>query len=199
MTILPSTYYQHEDVLFLSRDLLGKFLVTKIQGELTSGMIVETEAYRSFEDKASHASEKRRTRRNEVMYHSGGKCYVYLCYGIHSIFNIVTNTAEIPDGVMIRSIEPSEGIEKMLKRRKKLKLDKTLTNGPGAVTQALGITTAHNGLLLKGPLIWLEDRGIKVKDEEILSSPRIGIDYAQEHANLLWRFGIKGNPWVSRK
>lgn len=199
MTILPLTYYQHDDVLFLSRDLLGKFLVTNIQGQLTSGMIVETEAYRGPEDRASHAYGARRTKRTEVMFHEGGKCYVYLCYGIHAIFNVITNRADFPHGVMIRSLEPVDGIQTMLKRRKKTKIEKTLTLGPGALTQALGITTVHSGLPLSGPLIWIEDRQIKVSSEDIIASPRIGIDYAMEHALLPWRYRIKDNPWTFNK
>ncbi len=191
--VLPLAYYQHKDVLFLSQDLLGKFLVTEINGKRTSGKIVETEAYRAPEDKASHAYNYRRTRRNEVMYHSGGVCYVYRCYGIHALFNVVTNDAEVPHAILIRAIEPVEGVDIMLERRKKSKIDKTLTAGPGTLSQALGIDTIHNGQPLVNSTIWIEDRGLFVQSDEIIASPRVGVDYAKEDALLPWRFRIKNN------
>lgn len=188
MTVLPLEYYKHDDVLHLSKDLLGKFLLTKIGPVVTGGMIIETEAYRAPEDRASHAYGNRRTKRNAVMYGEGGVSYVYQCYGLHFLFNIVTNEHEIPHAILIRALKPLVGIEEMLKRRKKSKLDRTLTNGPGTITQALGITKAHNGLPLIGPEIWLEDRGVNVSEEDIVAGPRIGIDYAGEDALLPWRF-----------
>ncbi len=156
-------------------------------------MIIETEAYRGPEDKASHAYGNRRTNRTEVMYKAGGICYVYLCYGIHALFNIITNTHDIPHAVLIRALHPVDGIPWMLKRRKKSKLDAKLTSGPGTLTQALGITLAHNGLSLHGPQIWIEDRGFKIDPKNIHASPRIGIDYAGEHALLPWRFTLKNS------
>jgi DNA-3-methyladenine glycosylase len=198
MTILPLEYYRHEDVLFLSQDLLGKFLVTHIGGSITAGMIVETEAYCAPEDRASHAYGYRRTRRNEVMYHAGGVCYVYRCYGIHALFNVVTNGIDHPHAILIRAIEPTDGIPVMLQRRHKTTLEKTLTAGPGALTQALGIDTSHNGLLLTGEPIWIEDRGIKLA-HEIVSSPRIGVEYAGPDSLLPWRFYLKNSRWVSKK
>ena len=195
--MLPLEYYQNEDVLFLSRDLIGKFLFTKIGGKITSGMIVETEAYRGPGDKASHAFQNRRTKRNEVMYHQGGISYVYLCYGIHSLFNIVTNKTGIPHAILIRAIEPDKGIDTMLKRRHKDKASKILTAGPGALAQALGISTKHNGVLLNSSTIWIEDHGILYGDSDIIASPRVGVDYAGEDAQLPWRFRLKGCPWTS--
>src|SRR6185437_5047411 len=112
---------------------------------ITGGMIIETEAYRAPEDRASHAFGNRRTKRNEVMYHDGGRAYVYLCYGLHALFNVVTNEEGIPHAILIRAIKPEIGVEEMLRRRKKSKVDKTLASGPGTVSQALGITTKHNG------------------------------------------------------
>jgi DNA-3-methyladenine glycosylase len=184
-------YYLQADVVKLSRDLLGKYLLTKFDNQITGGKIIEAEAYRGPEDKASHAYGHRRTSRNEVMYHKGGICYVYICYGIHALFNIVTNIEGIPDAILIRAIEPEFGIETMMKRRNKNVISKTLTSGPGSLTQALGITIAHNGLHLFGPEIWLEDRGIAIPEENICAGPRIGIDYAQEDALLPWRFTLK--------
>lgn len=195
---LPLHYYRHSDVLFLSQDLLGKFLYTNFNHELTGGMIVETEAYRAPDDRASHAFGLRRTRRNEAMYLGGGFSYVYLCYGIHSLFNIVTNQENIPHAILIRAIQPVEGIEIMLHRRGRKKLEKTLTSGPGSLTQALGINTTHNALNLTESLIWVEDHEITLRSEEIIASPRVGVDYAGEDAQLPWRFRIKNNPWTSR-
>lgn len=191
MKIFPLEYYQHHDVLFLSNDLLGKFLMTHIGPVVTGGMIIETEAYRGPEDKASHAFGNRRTKRNEVMYWQGGTAYVYQCYGIHALFNVVTNLADIPHAILIRAIQPTDGVEEMLRRRQKEKVDRTLAGGPGTLSQALGIKKSHNGLLLTGPTLWIEDRGVVVKDKDIIASPRIGVDYAGDHAQLPWRFRLK--------
>jgi DNA-3-methyladenine glycosylase len=194
---LPKNYYQHPDVLFLSRDLIGKYLFTHFEGQLTGGMIVETEAYRAPEDRASHAYAYRRTPRNEVMYHAGGYCYVYLCYGIHSLFNVVTNDENVPHAILVRAIEPTIGLDAMLRRRRKKKIERILTAGPGALAEALGINTSHNGEDLAGSSIWIEDRDIKIEEPQIIASPRVGIDYAGEDAQLPWRFRLKGNLWTS--
>lgn len=188
MGILPLEYYNDPDVLHLSADLLGKYLITNIGGKLTGGMIIETEAYRGPEDRASHAYNLKRTKRNEVMYWPGGTAYVYQCYGIHALFNIVTNVEETPHAILVRAIKPEIGIEIMMKRRGKEKVDKTLAGGPGTLTQALGITTKHNGSLLTGPSIWIEDRGVVIPKDKIITGPRVGIDYAGEDAALPWRF-----------
>lgn len=188
--ILPSSFYQHQDVIHVSQQLLGKFLCTFIDGELTSGMIIETEAYRGPEDRASHAFGNRRTKRTEVMFQKGGVCYVYLCYGLHALFNVITNTHDIPHAVLIRAIKPVDGIECMLRRRKQTKLNAKLTSGPGRLAQALGISVKHNGLSLCGQQIWVEDRGVKVDPKSILASPRVGVDYAKEDAFFPWRFRI---------
>lgn len=199
MSKLPLSFYQQENVLELSQQLLGKYLFTCMDHQVTGGMIVETEAYRGPEDRASHAYNRRRTKRNEMMYQAGGCSYVYLCYGLYPLFNVVTNQADVPHAILIRALEPVVGIDIMLKRRHKHKVDRSLTAGPGVLTQALGITTAHNGLLLTGSTIWLEDKGIQIEPENILSTPRIGVAYAQEDALLPWRFRIKNNAWTSPK
>lgn len=190
MAKLPHSYYTHHDVLFLSKDLLGKYLMTNLGGVVTGGMIIETEAYSGPEDRASHAYGNRKTKRNAIMYEKGGVSYVYRCYGIHALFNVVTNEAGIPHAILIRAIHPEIGIEKMLERRKQSHVTKRLAGGPGTLTQALGIDTIHNGLPLTGHEIWIEDRGVKVKKKDIIASPRIGVDYAGEHALLPWRFQI---------
>jgi DNA-3-methyladenine glycosylase len=186
---IPLKTYQSDDVLRLSQALLGKCLISTIGGVLTGGMITETEAYRGPEDRGSHAYNNRRTKRNEVMFHRGGISYVYRCYGIHSLFNVVTNQPEIPHAILIRAIKPLWGLEAMYSRRKTDNLKK-LTAGPGTLTQALEIDTLHNGLPLTGPLIWIEDRGVQFSEAEIVASPRVGIDYAGEDALLPWRFRI---------
>ncbi len=196
-TPLPRDYFQHHDVLFLAQDLLGKRLYTLIDDELTGGIIVETEAYRGPEDRASHAFGNRRTARNEVMYQPGGIAYVYLCYGIHNLFNIVTYERDIPHAILIRAIEPTAGIKYMLQRRNKTKLDRTLTCGPGALSQALGIDRSLNGLALDGPPIWVEE-GVKIPESSIIASPRIGVGYAREDALLPWRFRVKDSVWAGK-
>lgn len=190
MAILPLSFYHHTDVLFLAQNLLGKYLYTCFDGIVTGGMIIETEAYRGSEDRASHAYENRMTKRNEVMFKEGGISYIYLIYGLHSLFNVVTNSAGIPHAILIRAIKPEVGIETMLKRRGKVKVDKTLTNGPGTLSQALGIDRRFNGLRLDRPPIWIEDRGVIVPKENILVGPRKGIDYAGEDAWLPWRYRL---------
>ncbi|MBA3721761.1 MAG: DNA-3-methyladenine glycosylase [Parachlamydiaceae bacterium] len=194
---LPLTFYQQDNVLQISKLLIGKYLFTNNDGIITGGMIVETEAYRGIDDRASHAYGMKMTKRNEVMYGAGGHAYIYLCYGIHLLFNVVTNQKGIPHGILIKAIEPQIGIEKMMERRKKTKLNRSLTGGPGALTEALGMSIRDNGTSLIGSMIWLEDRNIKIDPEQIIATPRIGVDYAGEDAMLPWRFRIKNNPWTS--
>ena len=197
MPKLPLDFYQREDVLTISRELLGKVLCTNFHGELTSGIIVETEAYAGTTDKASHAYGGRRTKRTKTMYAPGGSAYVYLCYGIHHLFNIVTNKENIPHAVLIRAIQPRDGIEIMLQRRNKKKVDQSLTAGPGSLTRALGITVKDSGTFLMDNLIWLEDQNINYTNQDILATPRVGIQFAGKDAQKPWRFQIENNPWVS--
>jgi DNA-3-methyladenine glycosylase len=197
--ILPESFYTRKDVVKIAQELLGKVLITRFNGIVTSGMITETEAYAGVSDKASHAYGNRRTNRTDIMFWQGGVAYIYLCYGIHHLFNVVTNKAGVPHAVLIRAIEPLEGIEHMLLRRGKGKFTATLTAGPGALSGALGIQTVHTGnTLLEVSGITIEDRGLKIKPEDIVSSKRIGVDYAQEDALLPYRFYIKGNKFVSK-
>ncbi len=187
MNKLPLKYYLQDDVVALARDLIGKELVTCFDGLYTSGIISETEAYKGIEDKASHAYNNKRTARTEIMFGKGGMAYVYLCYGIHSLFNVVTNAEGTPHAILIRGIIPKHGVDIMLKRRNKKKLDKTLSSGPGTVAMALGIHSSNSGLSLVGNEIWIR-KGIQVNDREIEITPRIGIDYAEEDALLPYRF-----------
>jgi DNA-3-methyladenine glycosylase len=182
-------FYLREDVVQVAKDLLGKYLFTRFNGELTAGIITETEAYEGVTDRASHAYGGRRTGRTEVMFANGGIAYVYLCYGVHSLFNIVTNTKDVPHAVLIRGILPVEGLDIMKLRSDKPLLDKTSGSGPGKVSRLLGIHYSHTGTDLRGDEIWLEDRGINVSGE-IISGPRIGVGYAGEDALLPYRFRI---------
>ena len=199
MSKLTVEFYQREDVLLISRELLGKVLCTNFHNKLTSGIIVETEAYGGTNDKASHAYGGRRTNRTEVMYAPGGTAYVYLCYGIHHLFNVVTNKENIPHAVLIRAIEPIEGMDIMLKRRNMKKLLPKLTAGPGILSQALGISINNSGVSLLNNSIWIEksDNNYPFGDFKIISSPRVGCQYAGEDAKNTWRFKIEGNSWVS--
>jgi DNA-3-methyladenine glycosylase len=199
MKKLDPAFYQRPDVLRIAKELLGKILVTNWEGIITSGRIVECEAYNGIIDKASHAAGGRRTARNEIMYGIGGFSYVYLCYGIHHLFNVVTNLKDTPHAILIRALEPVDGVEEMLLRTGKKKLDYTLTRGPGNVSKALGIYTKHNGIFLSDEKIYITDDGKKYKKSEIVASARIGVDYAGEDAKLLYRFYVKGNPYVSGK
>ena len=199
MEKLGLDFYSGKDVVLLAKQLIGKILVTDFDGSQTSGRIVETEAYNGVIDKASHAFGGRHTNRTKVMYMPGGTAYVYLCYGIHHLFNVVTNQENVPHAVLVRALEPLQGIEKMLERTGKTKLDHTLTKGPGNVSRAMGIATSHSSLSLTGNHIYILDDGFSYKTEDIIASPRIGVDYAAEDAALPYRFYVAGNKNVSGK
>jgi DNA-3-methyladenine glycosylase len=198
MQKLPASFYERDNVLVIAEELLGKILVTHFDGMLTSGIIVETEAYNGTIDRASHAFAGRRTKRTEVMFGSGGVAYVYLCYGIHHLFNVVTNMHEIPHAVLVRGIEPLEGKEYMMERMNRKKFDYTIGRGPGNVSKALGIKTMHTGSSLSSDELYIADNDIRYKPSEIIASPRIGVDYAGEDALLDFRFYVKGNKFVSK-
>jgi DNA-3-methyladenine glycosylase len=199
MQKLGQSFYNRPDVVKIAKELLGKILITTFDGKTTSGRIVETEAYNGEIDKASHAYNGRKTGRTKVMYNTGGTAYVYLCYGIHHLFNVVTNKENIPHAILIRALEPVEGIDTMLKRTGKKKLDFTLTRGPGNVSKALGLFTHHSGEDLMSDNVFIADDGFKLSKKNIIASPRIGVDYANEDAKLLYRFFVKDNGYVSGK
>ena len=199
MKKLPVSFYARTDVALIAKELLGKIITTNFEGQVTSARIVETEAYAGFTDKASHSFGSRRTTRNEHMYSSPGTAYVYICYGLHQMMNIVTNDKEVPDAVLIRAVEPIAGIEIMLQRTGKKTADKTLTRGPGNVAKALGIFKHHSGNYLLGNEIYLMDDGTKIPCENIGTSARIGVESAGADALLPYRFYIKGNKYVSGK
>ncbi len=188
MDKLSVDFYKRNDIVQIAKELLGKCLYTNIDNKITAGIITETEAYASITDKASHAYNNKRTKRTETMYHEGGVSYVYLCYGIHHLFNVVTNTKDVPHAVLIRAIKPIEGINTILKRRNKTKLNSKIASGPGTLSQALGISIKDDNINLDGNRIWIEDNGILVLEKDIVFSQRIGIDYAEEDALLPYRF-----------
>jgi DNA-3-methyladenine glycosylase len=199
MKKLPASFYHRTNVVTIAKELLGKLLVTTFNGELTAGRIVETEAYNGVVDKASHSYAGRRTNRTETMYAPGGIAYVYLCYGIHHLFNVVTNVQDTPHAILIRAIEPVKGIDIMLQRMKKQTADYTIGRGPGNVSKALGISVRHTRLSLLGNEIYIADDGVIIKPSQIGTGPRIGVDYAAEDALLPYRFYVKTNPYVSGK
>lgn len=204
MRKLGIDFYQRANVLQIAKELLGKVLVTNWNGpdgyrEETSGRIVEVEAYNGVIDKASHASGGRRTNRNEIMYADGGVAYVYLCYGIHHLFNVVTNKKETPHAILIRALEPMTGVDVMLERTRKKQLDNSLTRGPGNVSKALGIFTKHTGESLLSKTLFIAEDDFDWSKRELATSSRIGVDYAGEDAKLPYRYFIKGNPFVSGK
>ena len=191
MSKVPVEFYVREDVVQISQDLLGKVLCTHIDGQVTKAIIIETEAYAGTTDKASHAHGGRRTKRTEPLYAQGGTAYVYLCYGIHHLFNVVTNEIDTPHAILIRAGEPLEGSELMRKRRKKQIIDKSLLAGPGTLAQALGITTGLTGTSLLEDRIWIEDQQNIINPKSVIAGPRVGIDYAEEDAQLPYRFRVK--------
>lgn len=187
---LPQSFYLRDDVVSISRELLGKVLCTRVGGAVTRAWITETEAYAGVDDRASHAYGGRRTRRTEPMYGPGGTAYVYLCYGIHHLFNVVTNVTGVPQAILVRGGSPLEGIDTIVRRRGRPADDRALLAGPGSLAQGLGITTALTGTSLVDGPIWIEDRDYTVGEDSIIVGPRVGVDYAGEDAARPYRFRI---------
>jgi DNA-3-methyladenine glycosylase len=199
---LSRQFYLREDTTQIARELLGKILVVPADdGERVSGRVVECEAYLGQVDRAAHSFGGRRTARNEITYGAGGHAYVFFIYGMYFQFNVVTHTIDTPHVVLIRALEPIDGIEIMRARRiknGKPMPDKNLTSGPGKLCIAMNIDRALNGEDLLGDRIWLEE-GKKFSNKDIAAGKRIGIDYAGEDAEKPWRFWVKDNPFVSKK
>ncbi len=195
---LSREFYIRDNVTEVARDLLGKVLYTKINGLVTVGKIVETEAYKGDTDRACHAYPNRITKRNSIMFGEGGHSYVYMIYGIHYLFNIVTNRKGKADAVLVRALEPLQGLELMRSRRNKTVMNR-ITSGPGALSKAMGIDLELYGEPLTGDRIWLTDENGLSESTEIVATHRIGIDYAGEDAYLNWRYYLKNNEWVSKK
>lgn len=195
---LPLSFYEREDVVLIARELLGKYLFTCIDGIISGGYIVEAEAYNGIIDRAAHSYGGRLTPRTKTMFEAGGIAYVYLCYGIHEMFNIVVSIESDPRAVLIRAVHPTEGIEAMLYRRNMLAVKSNITAGPGSVAQAFGIDRKLNGISLQSDMLWLEDRGLTFIDEQVAAVPRVGVAYAKEDALLPYRFFVKGDIYVSK-
>lgn len=195
---LPRDFYLHPDVVALARRLIGRLLVVPARGgRRVSGLIVETEAYRGPEDRASHAYGGRRTLRTETMYARGGTAYVYFVYGMYHQFNVVTNVGDVPHAVLVRALEPAEGLP-LMRRRRGGGTDRTLTSGPGKLCIALGIDRRLDRADLLGDRVWLEE-GRVVPAARIASGPRVGIDYAETWVERPWRFWLRDSPFVSRR
>ena len=193
---LHASFYRDDDVVALSRNLLGKVLRTRIDDLATGVVITETEAYAGVDDRASHAYGGRRTKRTEPMYAPGGIAYVYLCYGIHYLFNVVTGPSDTPYAVLVRAGTPFLGEETMATRRGRAAGDPALLAGPGSLSKALGITTALTGISLTGDSVWIEDHAIEVPERAIQIGPRVGVDYAAEDASRPYRFRVSPNSLV---
>lgn len=190
MTTLPKKFYARDDVVKISRALIGKVLVSTVGGVVTSAIITETEAYAGIGDRASHAYGDRRTARTEPMYAEGGTAYVYLCYGIHHLFNVVTARAGTPNAVLVRAGVPLQGLETMLGRRGASVPHSRLLSGPGSLAKALGITTALTGTSLVDGVVRVENHGFRVAPSKIVAGPRVGVDYAGADALLPYRFRV---------
>ena len=195
---LPEEFYLNNNVVEVARALLGKYLFTNIDGIISGGYIVETEAYNGAVDKASHAYGNRLTPRTQTMFEQGGIAYVYLCYGIHEMFNVVTSVKGQPHAVLIRAVNPTIGLDAMLYRRNMAVVKPNITAGPGSVGKALGISRKLNGISLQSDQLWIEDQGLSFTDEQIAAVPRIGVAYAAEDALLPYRFYVKDNIYVSK-
>jgi DNA-3-methyladenine glycosylase len=196
MTKLKKNFYNQKTIK-VARDILGKFLVRKIGGKMLAGKIVETEGYVGSSDLASHAS-RGKTARTALMFGPPGYAYVYLVYGLNYCFNVVTEGENYPAAVLIRAVEPADGIDLMRRHRHSPRDDKNITNGPGKLCQALKIDKKFNDTDLTGNVLWIEDRGLKIKSSDIVSAKRVGVDYARQYKNKPWRFYLRGNPFVSK-
>jgi DNA-3-methyladenine glycosylase len=195
---LPESFFKSDDVVQLSAKLLGKLLYTYIDGQLAGGIIVETEAYRGPEDRGSHAYNNRRTPRNEIMYAEGGVVYMYICYGIHDMLNIVTGRKGDSHAILIRALEPVVGLDIMRLRRGFDTDDRRLCKGPGALARAMGLNKTHNGLSVSGDEIWIEENTDFKPAEQIVSAPRIGLNIDEPYKSIPWRFYVKGSKYISR-
>lgn len=194
---LSADFYKQDDTLLIARQLLGKKLCTSIDGIFTSGLIVETEAYRGPDDLGSHAYNNKRTSRNDIMYAEGGVAYMYICYGIHDMLNFVTGKEGSSHAVLIRALQPLDGMEHMVERRG-IQDIKRLCKGPGALARAMGLNKTHNGMSLQSKVIWVEDFP-DIPYDNILETARVGLNIQGAYRDIPWRFYIKGNQFISRK
>ena len=195
---LPKQFYSDSNTITIARKLIGKHLVTNINGKVCGGIIAETEAYHGVTDKASHAYGGRKTTRTEVMFREGGIAYVYFSYGMHHLFNVVTGKAGDPKAVLIRGIIPNRGIDTILRRRKQTQINPKLVNGPAKLCQALGISLEHNKISLLSNIVWIED-GREIEKKEIIITKRVGVDYAEADAALPYRFILRHTDYRTAK
>ena len=198
--LLKPEFYRRREVLEIAQDLLGMVLLSRVDGKETKGIIVETEAYKAPEDRGSHAFGNLRTKRTEVMFQNGGCAYVYLCYGIHQMFNIVTSIEGEAHAILVRALKPISGERTMIERRAMHQSSFNISNGPGKLTMALGIDRRHNGTNLwdHDSLLTISDEGFRVSRKSIIKGPRVGIAYAKEWAKMPWRFRIRNSSWTSK-
>ena len=200
---LERSFYER-DTLIVARELLGCILVHITPEGITRGKIVETEAYMGPEDKGAHSYKGRHTPRMDPLYKTGGFAYIYQLHGYNYCINVVTQKEDIPQAVLIRAVEPVEGLGLMAKRRKidisdaKRSKLKNLTNGPSKLCQAMNINTSQNGIDLCGDEVYITNQDGLMSNEEIVATPRIHIDYAEEYRDKLWRFLLWGNAFVSK-
>jgi DNA-3-methyladenine glycosylase len=200
MSRLPRSFYL-QDTLTVARELLGKLLVHDAPDGITAGRIVEAEAYQGPQDRAAHSYNNLRSARTEVMYGPGGYAYVFMVYSMYCCFNVVTRPAGQPQVVLIRALEPVGGLELMARRRGCGALAVTnirnLSNGPGKLCQAMGITRALNGEDLCGGRLYIADDGVTIGESDVCRTPRVNIDYAGEARDYLWRFLVFDSPYLS--
>lgn len=182
---LNKDFYSQIDVKMVAMQLLGKEFFVENNDVIKSAFIIETEAYEGITDKASHAYGGKRTKRTETMFRDGGCAYVYLCYGMHYLFNVVCNKVDVPHAVLIRSVVPNLGFDENFKHKV------NFSNGPAKLTKLMGIDKSFNSISLLGDKVWIEDKNVIVNENDIFKSKRIGVDYAQEDADLLYRYQIE--------
>lgn len=194
--MIERKFYQRS-ALEVAPDLLGLTLVHNSNEGITKGKIVEVESYLGLADPAAHSYQKAPTKRTQIQYGEGGYAYIYLIYGMHYCMNVVTNQVDIPEVVLIRALEPIDGLE-LMKKRRKINQVKNLCNGPGKLCQAMGIRKEHYGMDLCDSTLYLERPSIQ-ENIEIQASKRINIDYAGEAKEYLWRYTIKDSPYISVK
>ena len=197
MLKLKKSFYTRTDTLLIAKELLGKKLVSNFNGQLTSGIICETEAYCGKDDRGCHAYNGRFTPRTEIMYAEGGVVYVYLCYGVHYLFNVITHEKNDPHAVLIRAIEPVDGLDFILERRNLNSVNNGIGAGPGLVSQCLGFTTNDTGISLLENTIWIEDAE-PIANKNIISSARVGMNFDGPYKLIPWRFRIKNSPFTSK-
>ncbi|MET4083863.1 DNA-3-methyladenine glycosylase [Pedobacter sp. UYP30] len=195
---LNDTFYKRDDTVEMAKELIGKFVYTNIDGEITGGMIVETEAYLGATDSGCHSFNNKKTPKNATMFNNGGVAYMYICYGIHDMLNIVAGAEGTAEAILIRAIEPTEGIDLMQIRRGNVLLNR-LAKGPGSLAKALGLNKTFDNISLLGDVLWIEDEAIKIVESDIVASPRIGLGCPEPYFSIPWRFFLKGNKFVSGK